>query len=58
MSKQIACSDVVSGCAFKATAATEEELLATIEAHARESHGVQEISPELAARVKSAIKNN
>ena len=57
MSKEIACGDVVSGCAFKVTAPTEEELVAKVVAHARESHGVKEITPELAAKVKSAIKD-
>ena len=57
ISKQISCTDLVPGCAFKATAATEEELLATIEKHARESHGVKEITQELAAKVNSAIKD-
>jgi predicted small metal-binding protein len=57
MSKQISCNDVVSGCGFTATAATEEELLAKTAAHACESHGVKEITPELAAKVKSAIKD-
>ena len=57
MSKEIACNDVVKGCAFKATATTEKELIEKVAAHACESHGVKEITPELAAMVKSAIKN-
>ena len=56
MSKEIACNDIVTGCSFTATAATEEDLLARTAAHARDSHGVKEISPELAAKVKSAIR--
>jgi predicted small metal-binding protein len=57
MSKHISCNDVVIGCDFTATAATEEELLVKTAAHACESHGVKKITPELAARVKSAIKD-
>ncbi|HXI02133.1 MAG TPA: DUF1059 domain-containing protein [Candidatus Saccharimonadales bacterium] len=57
MSKQLTCGDVVEGCAFTATAKTEEELLAKVSAHAHESHGVEEITPELAAKVKAAIKD-
>jgi predicted small metal-binding protein len=57
MSKELTCNDVVAGCAFEASAQTEEELLAKVAAHARESHGLEEISPELAAKVKSAIKD-
>ena len=57
MSKQIACNDVMTGCGFEATATTEEELLAKVADHACESHGVKEVTPELAAKVKSAIKD-
>jgi predicted small metal-binding protein len=55
-SKNIACGDVVPGCTFTATAATEEELLAQVAAHAAHDHGVTEITPELAAQVKAAIR--
>jgi len=57
MSKQITCGDIVEGCSFTATAATEEELAAKVAAHAREKHGVSEITPELAEKVKAAIKS-
>jgi predicted small metal-binding protein len=57
MAKHIACNDVVKGCEFTAIAATEDELLEKTAAHARESHGVKEITPELAAKVKSAIQD-
>ena len=55
-SKNIACGDVVPGCAFTATAATEEELIAQVTAHAAHDHGVTEITPALAAQVKAAIR--
>jgi predicted small metal-binding protein len=55
-SKNIACGDVVPGCTFTATAATEEELLAQVATHAAHDHGVTEITPELAAKVRAAIK--
>lgn len=55
--KHIACSDVVPGCTFTATAPTEEELLKKVIAHAAHDHGVTEVSPELAAKVKAAIKS-
>jgi predicted small metal-binding protein len=54
--KRIACGDVVPGCDFTATAATEEELLKQVTAHAAHSHGVTEVTPELAEKVKAAIK--
>ena len=55
-SKHIACGDVVPGCAFTATAATEEELIAQVAAHAAHDHGVTDITPELATQVKAAIR--
>ena len=54
--KQIACNNVVPGCKFEASAATEDELLQKVGEHARHSHGVTEITPELAAKVKEAIR--
>jgi predicted small metal-binding protein len=57
MSKHIACGDVVKGCGFTASAATEEELIKTVTEHAAREHGVKEVTPELAAKVKAAIKD-
>jgi predicted small metal-binding protein len=55
--KYIACASVVPDCPFEATAATEEELLAMVSAHAAHAHGVTEVTPELAAKVKAAIQH-
>lgn len=55
--KRIACGDVVPGCDFTATAATEEELMQKVVAHASQHHGVTEVTPELAQKVKAAIKS-
>jgi predicted small metal-binding protein len=55
--KYIACASVVPGCPFEATATTEEELLNTVAAHASHAHGITEVTPELAAKVKAAIQN-
>jgi predicted small metal-binding protein len=52
--KQITC--VVPGCAYSASAPTEEELLKQVAVHAAHDHGITEITPELAAKVKGAIK--
>ena len=57
MAKQIACGEVVPGCSFTASASTEEELLKQVTAHAEETHGVTELTPELAAKVKAAIQS-
>lgn len=57
MGKHIACGDIVEGCSFKAEAATEAELVERVKTHAEHDHGVKEITPELAAKVKAAIQN-
>ena len=54
--KHIACGDVVPGCTFTASAATEDELIKQVVAHATHDHGVTEVTPELAAKVQAAIK--
>jgi predicted small metal-binding protein len=55
-SKHIACGDVVAGCQFTASAATDEDLIKQVVAHAAHDHGVTDVTPELAAKVKAAIR--
>src|SRR5204863_8727430 len=56
MAKQLACDDLMKGCKFIAKASNEQELLKKVASHAAEAHGVKEISPELLAKVRSAMK--
>jgi predicted small metal-binding protein len=58
MTKHIACGDLVPGCSFTASATSEEELVKKVVAHAAQSHGVTEVTPELAAKVQAAIKTD
>lgn len=57
MAKQIACGDVVSGCGWTGSAPTEEELVQKVVAHAADAHDVKQVTPELAAQVKAAIRD-
>ena len=57
MAKRFACGAVVEDCAFEASGETEEEVLKQAAAHAATAHGVKEVTPELAAKVKAAIRN-
>lgn len=57
MSKVLHCSDVVGNCDFVARGESEQEVLQQAAAHARTAHEVNEITPELAAKVKSAIRD-
>jgi predicted small metal-binding protein len=52
----ISCAEIVPDCPFTASALSEEELMKLVAAHAEHDHGITEVSPELAAKVKSAIK--
>ena len=54
--KHIACGDVVPGCTWTASAATEEELVKKVVMHAEQAHNVTEVTPELAATVQAAIQ--
>ncbi len=55
--KYIACAALVPDCPFEATAPTEEELMEMVAAHAAHTHGITEVTPELAAKVKAAIQD-
>ena len=55
--KYIACAEIVPDCSFTASAATEEELVKKVAAHAAQHHGITEVTPELTAKVKAAIKD-
>jgi len=54
--KRIACAEIVPDCPFTASADTEEELLQKVVAHAAHDHGITEVTPELAEKVKAAIR--
>lgn len=55
-SKHIACASIMPDCPFTASAATEEELIRKVAAHAAVAHMITEVTPELAVRVRAAIK--
>ncbi len=55
MTYNLACGDVVTGCAAKFEAGSEDELMTKVAEHASAEHGVTEITPELAEQVKGAV---
>jgi predicted small metal-binding protein len=55
MSKVLRCGEIVPGCDFEAHGETEDEVMHQAAAHAKNDHGIGEITPELAAKVKGAI---
>jgi predicted small metal-binding protein len=56
MAKQLRCRDVGMNCDFEARGNTEEEVLQQASAHARDAHQITEMPPELAAKVKAAVR--
>jgi len=58
MAYNISCNALFEGCAFTASADTEEELLQLAAAHATEVHGVTELTPEIVEKVKGAIEQS
>lgn len=57
MAKVVHCRDVGFDCAGVIRAATEDEALRMAAEHAKTVHGVQEITPEVAAKVKAVIRD-
>ncbi len=58
MGKVLECAkvDPTSGCTHVVRGKTEEELLKNAMDHAKQ-HGIHEVTPELMAKVKSAIRD-
>ena len=56
MAKVIHCRDVGFDCDGVIRAETEKEALEMAAAHAEEVHGLQEVSPEVVAKVQSVMR--
>lgn len=56
MTKVVHCKDAGFDCEGVVRAETEEEALQQVAAHAREAHGIDEVTPELVAKVKSIMR--
>ncbi|MGH7183528.1 MAG: DUF1059 domain-containing protein [Nitrospiraceae bacterium] len=56
--KQLGCLDVdaSAGCGFQVRAETEAELFQLVAMHAKHSHKIDSLPPEMAAKAKAAVK--
>lgn len=54
--KNFSCGSVVPGCTATFTAETEDGILAQVAQHAQADHGLTEISDDLVAQVRAAIR--
>jgi predicted small metal-binding protein len=57
MAKSISCRDVGVDCDFVARGETEQEILQQCSEHARTAHNMNELPPELAQKVRGAIRD-
>ncbi len=57
MPKVLRCNDVVGNCDFVARGESEQDILQQAAEHARTAHQVNEVTPELADKVRSAIRD-
>lgn len=53
--KTFACGSVVPGCTATFRATSEGKLLELVARHARDDHGIAEVSPELVEQVRANI---
>jgi predicted small metal-binding protein len=56
MAMQLRCRDVGLDCDFETRGATEEEVLQKAVVHARIVHELPDVPPELATKVRAAIR--
>ena len=54
---RLRCSDVVGNCDFVARGDSEQDILQQASEHARSVHNINEITPEVAEKVKAAIRD-
>jgi predicted small metal-binding protein len=56
MAKELRCGDLMPGCQAVVEGKDEAELMAKAAEHAKTAHGLQQIPPELANKVRAAIR--
>ena len=54
--KTFTCGDVVPGCGSSFSAVDEGGILSQVAAHAAADHGLTDVTPELVAAVRAAIR--
>lgn len=57
MAKAVNCRDVGFDCEGVVKAETEEETLALVAEHAKDAHGLDEVTPDVVAKVKSVMRD-
>ena len=52
----LSCGDAVPGCTARFEDESRERILERVAAHARDDHGVQEVTPEMLAAIGANIQ--
>ena len=55
--KVLRCRDTGADCDFEARAETEEELMKLAAVHGKDDHGFDEISADVATKIKAVIRD-
>lgn len=53
--KSFACKDVGVGCDYKATGQSDDEVINQASEHAKEKHGIKDMTQDMLAKIKNAI---
>ncbi|MCA1582461.1 MAG: DUF1059 domain-containing protein [Acidobacteria bacterium] len=56
MAKELRCGELMPGCDAVLEGKDESEVMTKAAEHAKAAHGLQQITPELAGKVRSAIR--
>ncbi len=57
MAKELRCRDTGMNCDFVMRAESEGEIMKKAVEHARKTHGMKELAPDMNAKVRAAIRN-
>ena len=55
--KEFSCGQVVPGCSATFEGESEESILQQVAIHARDDHGMEEVSPEVVDQVRAGIRD-
>jgi len=55
--KAMHCGDLMKGCDFVASGATADEVMKKAAEHAKTAHAMHHLSPEMALKVREAIRD-
>jgi predicted small metal-binding protein len=58
MGKTLKCGDLMPGCDFVANGDSEEEVLQKAAVHAKEAHGIEDLTDELVGQVRAKISDS